>query len=374
MAASLVATFASQPAAADVQYGSKPYAWGSNEFGQFADGTVGARPTPGPIPGLDHFTKIAAGWTHTLAIGESNSVWTWGSNEHGELGNGTTSTGATIKPARVDGLTGVVDVSAGWGFSMAVTADGTVWTWGDNARGQLGDGTHKPRTLPVPVTQSTGLPAIAAVSAGRDFSTARTETGEVWTWGANSEGTLGLGVTGDRPTPSLVTSLTGVRQISAGGRHVLALRTDGRVWGWGDNGAGQLATSVSNDALSPVPVFSCTCVDVAAGGMHSLAVRSDRTLWSWGHGAFGELGDGLAMGRSTPKRIAVRLPVVDAAAGHSFSLAVSGDGRLWTTGRNAKGQLGNGTFTQGNVFTTGPGLHHVAQVTAGRDHTVAVTF
>ena len=162
--------------------------------------------------------KVAGGPYHSLTLKNDGTVWAWGRNDFGELGNGTTTSRYT--PVQVKGLTNVVAIAAGYDHSLALRSDGTVWAWGLNGNGQLGDGTTTNRTTPVQVK---GLTNVVAIAAGVYHSLAIRSDGTVWTWGYNTYGQLGDGTTTNKTTPVQVKGLTNVVAIAAGVYHSLAL-------------------------------------------------------------------------------------------------------------------------------------------------------
>ncbi|UED75879.1 RCC1 domain-containing protein [Brevibacillus sp. DP1.3A] len=173
----------------------------------------------------------------TLALKEDGTVWSWGHESHGQLGNGTAN--HNLLPAKVKGLEDVTAIAAGFSLhNLAVKKDGTVWAWGNNNYGQLGDGTKTNRFLPVQVK---GLTDVVSVAVGNEQSFAIKKDGTVWAWGRNTQGRLGLGTnTMENMIPAKVAGLTDVIAISSGYHHVLALKKDGTVWSWGVNESGQI--------------------------------------------------------------------------------------------------------------------------------------
>ncbi|MEW6523474.1 MAG: carboxypeptidase regulatory-like domain-containing protein [Bacillota bacterium] len=282
-------------------------------------------------PGSDRRAVLAAGKYHSLALRADGTVWAWGSNGAGRLGDGTTTDRPA--PVQVRDLADVVAVAAGTSHSLALRADGTVWAWGSNYFGQLGDGTTTDRHTPVQVRD---LADVVAVAAGTYHSLALRADGTVWAWGWNSHGELGDGTTTERHTPVQVRGLADVVAVEAGSIHSLAVRADGTTWTWG--GGADRHTPVQVRDLADV-------VAVAAQFHHSLALRADGTVWAWGENSHGELGDGTTTDRPTPVQVRDLADVVAVAAGEWHSLALRADGTVWAWGENSHGELGDGTTT-----------------------------
>ncbi|REE98345.1 ricin-type beta-trefoil lectin domain protein [Thermomonospora umbrina] len=328
-------------------------------------------PNPSRLPG-----SLAASDGHSLMVtAEAQpTVWAWGDNSQGQLGDGSTTSRTTM--TQVKGLSGVKAVSAGDGFSVALTTDGSVWTWGDNSKGQLGDGTTTTRrTTPAKVPELDGL-TVTAISAGRDGHVlAVLESGAVVAWGTGTSGQLGNGSDTNSTTPVLVTGLSDVSTtpgaIAAGYGFSTAVLTDGTVKTWGDGGFGQLGNGQTTDSDTPVNVSGITnATQVASGGGHSLALLSDRSVKAWGLGVSGQLGDGGNTNRTTPVPVSGLADATGVFAGTFHSGALKTDHTLWTWGDNGHGQLGNGTPTDSNV----PIRSAIDTATAamGLQHTVAV--
>jgi alpha-tubulin suppressor-like RCC1 family protein len=288
-----------------------------------------------------------------LRLPPRSAAVSWGDNQHGELGNGTTTASATY--AGVSGLSnGVAQVSAGAGYSMALTTGGTVWTWGDEVT--LGTGSTADSAVPVQVP---GLASITQIAAGRafGFDLALRSDGTVWSWGLNVLGQLGDGNTALVLTPVEVTGLTAVTQIAAGDGFGLALRSDGTVWAWGWNRNGVLGDGTPTSSASDVPVQVpglSDVIQIAAGDSSAMAVRVQarrgsvlRTVWTWGNNAAGQLGDGTTTSSAAPVQVSgINIPAVTAiSAGGAFSMVLGSDGSVWGWGANSDGQLGTGTTT-----------------------------
>ena len=240
--------------------------------------------------------KIAGGWGSTLMLKGDGSVWTWGYNSYGQLGNGTT-TGSNL-PGRALGLSNTMTVDAGRFHNMALKADKTVWVWGSNSYYQLGNGTGTDSNLP---EQVDGLSNVIAISGGMHHSLALKADGNVWVWGDNSWGQLGDGTTMPSYVPKQVNGLNNVVAIAGGERHTIALKADGSVWTWGFNLYGQLGNGSNATSKVPVQVSGLSnIVAIAAGSMHSLALKDDGSVWAWGQNGYGELGVGNYDNTNTP--------------------------------------------------------------------------
>jgi alpha-tubulin suppressor-like RCC1 family protein len=253
-------------------------------------------------------------------------------------------------------------VSAGSDHTLALKSEGSVWAWGDNSAGQLGDGSVTSSNQPVQVMAAPGTPlaGVVAVAAGRNWSLALKSDGSVLAWGRNQSGELGNGGATDEayPTPVLTglngAPLSGVQAVSAGRNHALALRQDGTVLAWGASRI--LVGNPTADQAFPAPVVDSAgqpitdIVAISAGSVHSLAVRRDGTLWAWGDNRMAQLGDGTSVQRefAAPVLDADGVPLTGiraAGAPLQASYAVRADGALLAWGSNFSGMLGDGTFT-----------------------------
>jgi alpha-tubulin suppressor-like RCC1 family protein len=340
------------------------------------NGTV-VWPAATPVSGLTEVMAIAMGSRHSLALKRDGTVWEWGDNNNGLPGDGLTLAPYSgpwpdpSTPAQVSGLTDVVAVAAGYGHSLALKSDGTVWAWGFNGHGQLGDGTTETRTTPFQVN---GLAGVVKIAAGDAHSVAVKSDGTVWAWGSNVGGQLGDGTTTDRLEPVQVSGLSGTA-VAAGRFHNLALKDDGTVWAWGDDQFGQLGDGGEvqpgplEAQLGPLQVSGLTEVTkIAAGFTHSLALKADGTLWAWGDNSVGELGDGTTRARdwpdrSTPVKVSGLAGVTAIAGGDLLSLAVTGDGAVWAWGLNAG--IKDGMPTDASTPVQVSGLSGVVSVTPG---------
>ena len=261
------------------------WTWGNNGYGQLGDGTAQDSSVVKQVYGLTNVISVDAGSQHSMALKDDGTVWVWG------FGPAACSDQVSTVPRQVYGLTEVVGIAAGDLHSLALKRDGTVWTWGNNGYGQLGDGTeYNNRYEPVQVA---GLSSVVAIAGGGGHSLALKSDGTVWAWGRNEDGQLGDGTTTSRLTPVQVAGLSDVIAIAAGNRHSLALKNNGTVWAWGYNGYGQLGDGTTENQLTPIQVPGLSgVVSITAGIFHSLALKSDGTVWAWGDNGYGQLGIG----------------------------------------------------------------------------------
>ena len=330
------------------------WAWGDNSQGQLGDGTLVSRRSPIQI--LDNVSIVSAGDRYTFAIRTDGSLWAWGQNDRGQLGDGTSIN--RREPVKImedviyssagwkrtdgglaDGVDDFIDVNTVpetgllWQHSLAVTSDGTLWAWGDNNAGQLGDETLINRHSPVRVMED-----VVSVSAGNMFTMAVRSDGTLWAWGQNDRGQFGTGgIVGSR-IPIMI--MENVSEVYAGDSYAMVIRTDGSLWAMGQNDRGQFGNG--NRVSSRVPLrLKENVQSLSASGNHTMALMADGSLWAWGQNDRGQFGNGTTINSNTPVRITDN--VVAVSAGDKFTVAIRQDGSLWAWGLNNRGQLGNGT-------------------------------
>lgn len=329
-----------------------------------ASAEVSARPTQGPLAIQPQ--RIAAGFTHSLALKNDGTLWTWGSNFQGQLQGGLSHASLFLSPilsssssaksglvayqeysaslnsdgtisvwgtvggveqaiAAIPGFSDVVSISG----SLALRKDGTVWQW-------VNSGVISP-------VQVNGLAEIKAISATAHYLALR-QDGKVYSWGNNSYGQLGDGTRISRSTPSIISGLPLISSIAAGSEFSIAAARDGSVYTWGLNNSGQLGTGDTQYRTSPGAISGlANAVAVAAGEVHSLALTVDRNVYSWGYGPL--IGNGGATDQLLPTRIQSLSNIESVSCGNRHSLAQDFNGIVYSWGNNGSGQLGDGTTT-----------------------------
>jgi len=311
---------------------------------------------------------IATQGAHVLAM-RNGTVWSWGHNLYGQVGDGTNIN--REYPVQIDDFMFVTDVSAGGSTSLALKQDGTVWSWGNNDHGQLGTGSTLPATSNRPVRVA-NLSSVTAISAGSSHSLALKSDGTVWAWGWNPLGELGIGTTDfdAHPTPVQVPGLSNIVKIFAGDSISYAIKTDGTVFGWGFAFLGKLGDGGSGSIISsPLAIPSLSgAIAFASGGGATLARKQDGTVLSYGHNLLGRLGRGLVNFDifPVPTQISDLLATSATAGGVHFMVAEPG-GTVKVFGGNDSGQLGLG-FTDSSPHPSPvlvPGLTNVFETAAG---------
>ncbi|MCF8208340.1 MAG: Ig-like domain-containing protein [Rhodoferax sp.] len=318
-------------------------AWGLNRSGQLGDGTLTNRTSPVLVSSLaTNWAQLSAGDFHTLATRTDGSLWAWGFNQNGQLGDKSTVDKSI--PTQVGTDKTWTAISAGKAHGLAVKKDGTLWAWGRNFDSQLGDASNADRTAPVQilVTAPVGTTAPTAIAADKKWAT-----------------------------------------VAAGGNFSVGRQLDGSVYTWGGNVSGQLGrgttTAVAIASNVPIPVVTTEfskASAIAAGNAHVLAIRTDNVLFAWGDNSSGQLGS--AEPTVSKESLApIKIPDgewVAVAAGAAHSLGITTDGRLWAWGDNTFGQLGIKTQATSAQTPTlvDEDIKNWVRVFAGKNHSFAI--
>lgn len=323
------------------------YTWGYNAGGQLGIGNTTWYSSPKQVGSLTNWKTIGTGGNFTFAVQPDGTLWCWGQNDQGQLmlGNRTRYS----SPKQVGSLTnwptsGYRKLMGGDEHMGIIKSDGTLWTCGLNANGQLGLGNTTSYSSPKQVGSLTNWSILGLGQGTGSFAAIKTD-GTLWTWGNNAYGQLGTGNTTYYSSPKQVGTLTTWSRVAIQAACV-AIKTDGTLWSWGYNGFGELANGNTISRSSPVQVGALTnWADVVAGNNNFLAVKTDGTLWSWGYGDSGRLGLGNTTSYSSPKQIGALTTWSKLGAGSTMCFAIKTTGDLWAWGSAGYGQLGTGNIT-----------------------------
>jgi alpha-tubulin suppressor-like RCC1 family protein len=295
--------------------------------------------------------ELSSTLNHTLAIQNDGTLWTWGENAKGQLGNGTQF--PKLIPTQVGTASNWKTVAAGFFHSMAIKTDGTLWAWGDNTYGELGNGSNLFSLTPIQIGTDTNWKLVAA--GGSDYSsfTIATKTdGTVWSWGINTYGQLGDGTYIDKDIPTLVSGVNNVKSIAAGKDHTSVIKTDGTLWAWGVNYSGELGTGApSAGENAPVKIgIDTNWKSISSISEHNVALKTNGTLWVWGANQYGQLGNGDVEHNSlyAPTQIGTDTNWEVASASNEITMAKKINGTYWVCGANYVGEYGNGSILDEN--------------------------
>ncbi len=289
------------------------YAWGDNDEGQLGLGDAATmdfddvdRLTPERVPGLEDVVAVVRGYDHSMALDAQGNVWTFGDNGDGQLGLGDEQ--SRDVPTQLPSLTHIVQIAAGSKSSYALDEQGNVWAWGRNRYGNLGQGTEDTNPHNAPA-QITSLSDIIMLATGRDHVLALDARGQIWAWGLNASFQVGEETLGDPVTSPVERSdIDDVRAVYAHANQSFVLRTDSKLYGWGQNLNGTLGIANEEDVSTPNdPVFGLEDVRGAAiGALHGIAQTSTDEVFAWGWSFEGSLGSG----GDTIDRWAYRVPLL----------------------------------------------------------------
>lgn len=316
------------------------WTWGSNSYGQLGNGTTTASLVPIQIGSANDWltAKASCGGDHSLAIKTDGTLWSWGRNSFGQLGNGTTT--ASLVPAQIGTGHTWIAISCGAHSSTAIRSDSTLWSWGWNYFGMVGNGTTSNVTLPTQI----GSAHWKHISSGCGYHTMGVQSnGSLWTWGRNQWGQLGDNTTVDKYSPVQIGNATDWARAFGGGSHSVAQKISGAIWAWGWNGYGMLGIGSTTNYLYPVVASGATdWAQISVGGNHNVAIKTNGSLWTWGYNQNGELGNGSTTMRTVPTQVGVNEWGV-CGTGGNHSIGIKNDGSLWTWGYNLSGQIGDST-------------------------------
>ena len=322
--------------------------WGSNDSGQLGNNDDSATNKSSPVQTISsgvNWKQVSMNGSITACIKTDGTLWLWGDNLLNELG-GVSGFMFSSPVQTVAGGTNWKQVSCGFYTPAAVKTDGSLWLWGDNSSGQIG--TNNVTGYASPVQTISGGRTWKQVAAGSSYTSAVKTDGTLWSWGVNSNGNLGDNSTTSKSSPvQTVSGGTNWKLVNIGDSHTAAIKTDGTLWLWGINTSGVLGDNSIVKKSSPVQTVAggTNWKQVACGVAFSVAIKTDGTLWGWGLGTSGQLGtNGVASTSSPVQTVSGGTNWKLVAASSSATAAIKTDGTLWAWGNAGQGQLGNNSL------------------------------
>ena len=319
------------------------WCWGGNENGQLGDGTFSDRQSPAIVGTASDWASVDGGGGHTCGTTAPGALWCWGENGWGQLGTGGSDPSRPL-PVRIGAATTWDSVSAGSAHTCGVGNNGTLWCWGYNEDGQLGDGSTSARRAPTQVGAGASWDTVAA---GQDHTCGVQTGGTLWCWGANYRGQLGDGTTAERRTPTQVGIAAHWASVDVDDSHTCGIQTNGTLWCWGANGDLGVGDGTRERRLLPTQIGAASewvTVDVDS---HTCGIQTDQTLWCWGYNSHGEVGDGTDRIRLAPVAVGTAADWAAVAVGWAHSCGIRTSGTLWCWGRPMDGHppaFGSGDY------------------------------
>ena len=295
------------------------WSWGDNTYGQLGDNTITKRSSPvQTISGGNNWKQVAGGTSHVIAIKTDGTLWTWGRNNHGQLGSNNITNYSSPVQTVAGGTTWKL-VAGGVYSTAAIKTDGTLWLWGQNTYGMLGDNTNVKKSSPVQTIAGGNNWKLVAVG---QYTTGAIKTdGTLWVWGWNMFGQLGLGTSGDNRASPVQTIAGGTnwKTYAAGTYSSFAIKTDGTLWSWGYNYLGMLGDNTTNNKSSPAQTIAAgtNWKTISVSSYTPMAIKTDGTVWLWGNNGAGQLGNNQSSN-------AVSSPIQTVAGGTNWKQVTSG--------------------------------------------------
>ena len=297
------------------------WGWGANSQGQLGLGNTTQYSSPKQIGALTGWLQAAGGYDFSIAVKTNGTLWSWGRNDTGQLAQGNTT--STSSPVQVGALTNWLQVAAGNYFAVAIKTDGTIWSWGRGATGRLGLGNTTSYSSPKQIGSLTNWRQVTTFCRSLSCLAVKTD-GTLWAWGNNAQGQLGQNNITDRSSPVQVGALTTWSYVNNSFSSVRAITTTGQLYVWGSGSQGQLGLGNTTSYSSPKQVGALTnWLGRAAGGYgQSFVLKTDGTAWSWGFNSAGSLGLGDTTNRSSPVQIGSSTNWYDVFSGNQQTIAL----------------------------------------------------
>ncbi|MFV8356330.1 T9SS type A sorting domain-containing protein [Flavobacterium sp. XS1P32] len=322
------------------------WAWGRD----FLTGGAGDVSTPVQIGTGTNWKAVSAGSIHALAIKTDGTLWAWGLSSDGSFGSGIAGD-FSILPKQIGMQSDWLTIAAGTKVSTAIKTDGTLWSWGYNAVGQVGDGTTVTKLIPTQIGTDTNWSSISLHVSNYTYSStlALKTDGTLWAWGTNNDGQLGDGTFVQKNAPVQIGTDTNWSSIDTGESHSLAIKTNGTLWAWGKNQYGELGDGTTVKKNVPTQIGTSTLWTSVRGGTgFSVGTQTGGLLLAWGVNSSGQLGNGTLTIQTTPLLSTTSAQTVSVGSSHSFIQNATG---TYSWGYNAYGVLGDGTTANKNIPT-----------------------
>ena len=345
------------------------WCWGYNEYGQLGDSTQFYRDTPFQIGARTDWVDLTLNGYHTCASNKAGDVYCWGSNGYGELGGGEEprlGTQNSYVPILTDNNNNWLEVAAGYGHMCASKTDNSVYCWGVNNAGQLGNQSYFLKAVPTEVVGNRDWRQFDTTSSGDTACGIKTDN-SLWCWGRGVEGQFGNGSSGNdvySDIPLQVDNAVDWAQIAVAYTHVCAIKMNNSLWCWGESAFGKLGIGSGQDVntyeTSPRRVgLDSDWIYVATGGWHTCAIKANNSLWCWGSNDSSQVGNDLGTGAveiDVPVQVGANLDWASVYLGGLHSCALKLDGSAWCWGDNGSGQTGNNDsyFVDIIPFRVGP--------------------
>jgi len=352
--------------------GGKLWMWGHNNFGQLGNNSTNNMSDANQtVYSTTDWYKLSSGFGHNAIIKNDGSLWCWGLNLHGEVGEGTALNKSV--PVQIGTEYNWTQANAGIFSSAAIKNDNTLWTWGSNEFGQLGNFSVNNQSSPVQVIGNDW----SFVNSNGSGCFALKKNGTAWVWGRNNDGQLGLGDKTHRSSPVQLGITSDWAFITSGAWHKAAIKSDGSLWLWGGNFGGQIGNNTSENISSPVQttVQGNDWKYVSCGFNHTAAIKTDGSMWLWGNNSIGQLGiNSIANYRYPVREATNKTNWIKVECGYYFNVVLDDTSNIYVWGINDKGQLGIGNNTNTSSPIQYPfGLGQWKDVAAGVDFIAALS-
>ncbi len=312
--------------------------------------------------------QVKTNGSHTIILKANGTVWSFGQNTYGQLGDGSyVAKDGTVKVSFEEN-TKITQIDAGKEHNIALDTEGNVWTWGRNSNGQLG---VSGSTSNVPV--KVDIPEkVVKVAAGNNYSLAIGESGTAYGWGFNENGELGIGTYKTVSTPTKIVNIEKAIDISGGNNHSLLVTNKGKVYATGNNTYGQLGLEEQKVNVFKEIEGVENIVDVDAGDSHSIGLTVNGDVYVWGSNIYGQLGLDDRQNRNTPVKVEDKSNIISISAGKANSMLLENTGKIYLTGANSYGEIGDGTTVTRQTFVEIAKIPDAIEISTGETYSLAI--